>query len=88
MRLMRVWLADNNRHCRKGACLGTRWDAELPCCAGLYSKSGELLTDESFQMVTLAVGNPSPIGALRLSQGGWIPALSILFGALAITCVP
>lgn len=88
MCLMRLWLAENSGHCREVARLETHWDAELPCCAGLYSKSGELLTDESFQMVTLAVGNPSPIGALRLSRGGWIPALSILFGALAITCVP
>lgn len=57
-------------------------------CAGIYSKSGELLTDESFQMVTLAVGNPSPLTALTLSHGSWISALSIFFGVLGITCVP
>lgn len=57
----------------------------LPTSAGVYSSNGDLLTSESFQCITFTVGNPSTLAVFRRFQQAWIPAVSILFGILAIT---
>lgn len=63
-------------------------DKWFPTRAGVYSSNGDLLTSESFQCITFTVGNPFTLAVFRHFQKAWIPAVSILFGILAITYDP